>query len=56
MTDLGAEVVKLVSHATQQHLQNLLEKVTQVAQLKNNSFKVCIYRKPPVRSVELHLL
>lgn len=39
VTDLGAEVVKLVSHATQQHLQNLLEKVTQVAQQKNISFK-----------------
>uniref|UniRef100_A0A8C6U9N2 TAF4A RNA polymerase II, TATA box binding protein (TBP)-associated factor n=1 Tax=Neogobius melanostomus TaxID=47308 RepID=A0A8C6U9N2_9GOBI len=39
MTDLGAEVVKLVSHATQQHLRNLLEKVTQVAQQKNTSFK-----------------
>lgn len=39
VTDLGAEVVKLVSHATQQRLQNLLEKVTQVAQQKNISFK-----------------
>lgn len=39
VTDLGAEVVKLVSHATQQRLQNLLEKVTQVAQQKNVSFK-----------------
>lgn len=37
--DLGTEVVKLVSHATQQRLQNLLEKVTQVAQQKNMSFK-----------------
>lgn len=39
VTDLGVEVVKLVSHATQQRLQNLLEKVTQVAQQKNISFK-----------------
>uniref|UniRef100_A0A3B4AN20 TAFH domain-containing protein n=1 Tax=Periophthalmus magnuspinnatus TaxID=409849 RepID=A0A3B4AN20_9GOBI len=39
VTDFGTDVVKLVSHATQQHLQNLLEKVTQVAQQKNISFK-----------------
>ncbi|KAJ0068499.1 hypothetical protein NL108_008876, partial [Boleophthalmus pectinirostris] len=39
VTDFGGDVVKLVSHATQQHLQNLLEKVTQVAQQKNVSFK-----------------
>ncbi|XP_072238822.1 transcription initiation factor TFIID subunit 4 isoform X2 [Leuresthes tenuis] len=38
VTDLGAEVVNYVSYATQQRLQNLLEKVTQVAQQKN-SFK-----------------
>nr|CBN81038.1 TAF4 RNA polymerase II, TATA box binding protein (TBP)-associated factor, 135kDa [Dicentrarchus labrax] len=39
VTDLGAEVVNYVSHATQQRLQNLLEKVTQVAQQKNVNFK-----------------
>ncbi|XP_041812548.1 transcription initiation factor TFIID subunit 4 isoform X2 [Chelmon rostratus] len=39
VTDLGAEVVNLVSHATQQRLQNLLEKVSQVAQQKNVNFK-----------------
>ncbi|KAM4588185.1 transcription initiation factor TFIID subunit 4 [Odontesthes bonariensis] len=38
VTELGAEVVNYVSYATQQRLQNLLEKVTQVAQQKN-SFK-----------------
>ncbi len=42
MTDLGAEVVNYVSHATQQRLQNLLEKVSQVAQQKNGNFKVCL--------------
>lgn len=42
MTDLGAEVVTYVSHATQQRLQNLLEKVSQVAQQKNVNFKVCL--------------
>ncbi|XP_044079617.1 transcription initiation factor TFIID subunit 4 [Siniperca chuatsi] len=39
VTDLGAEVVNYVSHATQQRLQNLLEKVSQVAQQKNVNFK-----------------
>lgn len=40
--DLGPEVVNLVSHATQQRLQNLLEKVTVIAQQKNMNYKVCI--------------
>lgn len=38
--DLGPEVINYVSHATQQRLQNLLEKVTVVAQQKNITFKV----------------
>ncbi|KAK3512463.1 hypothetical protein QTP70_012998 [Hemibagrus guttatus] len=39
VTDLGPEVVNLVSHATQQRLQNLLEKVTVIAQQKNMNYK-----------------
>ncbi|XP_056461677.1 transcription initiation factor TFIID subunit 4-like isoform X3 [Gadus chalcogrammus] len=39
VSELGVDVVTFVSHATQQSLQNLLEKVTQVAQHKNFSFK-----------------
>ncbi|XP_029288147.1 transcription initiation factor TFIID subunit 4 isoform X2 [Cottoperca gobio] len=39
VTDLGAEVVNFVSHATRQQLQNLLGKVSQVAQQKNSTFK-----------------
>lgn len=39
VTDMGAEVVTFVSHATQQRLQNLLQKVSQVAQQKNTSYK-----------------
>uniref|UniRef100_A0A3Q4N8Q4 TAF4A RNA polymerase II, TATA box binding protein (TBP)-associated factor n=1 Tax=Neolamprologus brichardi TaxID=32507 RepID=A0A3Q4N8Q4_NEOBR len=39
VTELGPEVVNYVSHAAQQHLQNLLEKVSQVAQQKNITFK-----------------
>ncbi|XP_066558604.1 transcription initiation factor TFIID subunit 4 isoform X2 [Amia ocellicauda] len=39
ITDLGPEVVNFVSHATQQRLQNVLEKVTEIAQQRNISFK-----------------
>ncbi|TNN33041.1 Transcription initiation factor TFIID subunit 4 [Liparis tanakae] len=39
VSDLGAEVVNLVSHAAQQRLQNLLGKVSQVAQHRNGIFK-----------------
>lgn len=44
VTDLGAEVVTFVSHATQQRLQSLLEKVSHVAQQKNINFKVRLQR------------
>ncbi|XP_068598241.1 transcription initiation factor TFIID subunit 4-like [Brachionichthys hirsutus] len=39
VTELSAEAVNCVSHATQQRLQNLLEKVSQVAQQRNTNFK-----------------
>ncbi|XP_012717646.2 transcription initiation factor TFIID subunit 4 isoform X1 [Fundulus heteroclitus] len=39
VTELGAEVVNYISHATQQRLLNLLEKVSLVAQQKNVNFK-----------------
>ncbi|KAG9353202.1 hypothetical protein JZ751_017778 [Albula glossodonta] len=39
ITELGPEVVNLVSHAAQQRLQTLLEKVSQIAQQKNISLK-----------------
>ena len=42
VTSLGAEVVNLVSHATQQRLQNLVENVSHVAQQRNINFKVCL--------------
>lgn len=35
-------MVNFISHAAQQRLQSLLEKVTQVAQLKNLSLKVLL--------------
>lgn len=41
MSDLGPEVVNYVSHASQTRLQNLLEKVSEVAQQRNINFKVC---------------
>lgn len=42
VSELGTDVINYISHATQQRLQNLLEKVTQVAQQKNGTFKVII--------------
>ncbi|XP_029291847.1 transcription initiation factor TFIID subunit 4-like [Cottoperca gobio] len=37
--DLGADVINCISHAAQQRLQNLLERVSQVAQQRNTAFK-----------------
>lgn len=42
ISELGPDVVNFISHATQHRLMSLLEKVTQVAQLKNLSLKVQI--------------
>ncbi|XP_062318369.1 transcription initiation factor TFIID subunit 4-like [Osmerus eperlanus] len=39
LVELGPEVVTFLSHATEQRLRNLLERVTEVAQHKNISFK-----------------
>uniref|UniRef100_UPI0037E97961 transcription initiation factor TFIID subunit 4-like isoform X1 n=1 Tax=Semicossyphus pulcher TaxID=241346 RepID=UPI0037E97961 len=39
VSELGADVINYISYATQQRLQNLLEKVSQVAQQKNGTFK-----------------
>ncbi|XP_070695647.1 transcription initiation factor TFIID subunit 4-like isoform X2 [Pempheris klunzingeri] len=39
VSELGTDVINYISHATQQRLQNLLEKVSQVAQQKNLTFK-----------------
>uniref|UniRef100_A0A672J9H7 TATA-box binding protein associated factor 4 n=1 Tax=Salarias fasciatus TaxID=181472 RepID=A0A672J9H7_SALFA len=39
VSELGADVVNYISHATQQRLQNLLGKVSLVAQQKNVTFK-----------------
>ncbi|XP_049921083.1 transcription initiation factor TFIID subunit 4-like isoform X2 [Epinephelus moara] len=39
VSELGTDVINYISHATQQRLQNLLEKVSQVAQQKNTTFK-----------------
>ncbi|TKS77815.1 TFIID subunit 4 RNA polymerase II [Collichthys lucidus] len=40
VSELGTDVINYISHATQQRLQNLLEKVSQVALQKNTTFKV----------------
>ncbi|XP_068585785.1 transcription initiation factor TFIID subunit 4-like [Cebidichthys violaceus] len=37
--ELGADVINFISHATRQRLQNLMEKVSLVAQQKNTTFK-----------------
>ncbi|KAM6978025.1 transcription initiation factor TFIID subunit 4-like isoform 2-T2 [Aplochiton taeniatus] len=39
VSELGPEVINYISHATQQRLQTLLEKVSEVAQQKNITFK-----------------
>ncbi|XP_051957068.1 transcription initiation factor TFIID subunit 4 isoform X2 [Xyrauchen texanus] len=39
VTELGPEVVNIISHSTQQRLQNLLEKVSLIAQQKNMTYK-----------------
>ncbi|XP_028850525.1 transcription initiation factor TFIID subunit 4-like isoform X2 [Denticeps clupeoides] len=39
VNELGPEVINFVSHATQQRLKNLLEKVSEIAQQKNLSYK-----------------
>ncbi|XP_034445561.1 transcription initiation factor TFIID subunit 4-like [Hippoglossus hippoglossus] len=39
ISELGSDVINFISHATQQRLQSLLEKVSLVAQQKNVTFK-----------------
>ncbi|XP_053279834.1 transcription initiation factor TFIID subunit 4 [Pleuronectes platessa] len=39
VSELGSDVINFISHATQQRLQSLLEKVSLVAQQKNVTFK-----------------
>lgn len=40
--ELGPDVIGYISHATQTRLQNLLERVSHVATLKNQSLKVMV--------------
>lgn len=42
VSELGTDVINYISHATQQRLQDILEKVSHVAQQKNLTFKVII--------------
>lgn len=42
VSELGADVISYISHATQKRLLNLLEKVSHVAQLKNQNLKVMV--------------
>lgn len=57
VSELGTDVINYISHATQQRLQNLLEKASQVAQQKNITFKVMInYSKSSMGETHLHFL
>lgn len=42
VSELGADVTSYISHVTQMRLLNLLEKVSHVAQLKNQNLKVVV--------------
>lgn len=55
VSELGADVVSYISHAAQQRLQDLLEKVSHVAQLKNQMFKVTLGRSRRVNLTPRHL-
>ncbi|CAG04080.1 unnamed protein product [Tetraodon nigroviridis] len=57
VSELGADVISYISHATQNRLLNLLEKVSHVAQLKNHNLKVMVAGSNTRRSlVNLDLL
>lgn len=43
ITEIHPDVVSYVSHATQQRLQNLVEKLSETAQQKNISYKVTVF-------------
>ncbi|XP_033910845.3 transcription initiation factor TFIID subunit 4-like isoform X1 [Acipenser ruthenus] len=40
--ELGPDIVNIVSHATQLRLQSLIEKVTEIAQQRNITYKGCV--------------
>lgn len=42
ITDVHPDVVNFVSHATQQRLQTLVEKISEVAQQRNITYKVSV--------------
>lgn len=57
VSELGTDVINYISHATQQRLQNLLEKASQVAQQKNITFKVIFNcSKSGTTRIHLHFL
>lgn len=43
ITEIHPDVVSYVSHATQQRLQNLVEKLSETAQQRNISYKVTVF-------------
>lgn len=42
VADINPDVLGLLSHATQERLQDLLEKLTVIAQHHNVSYRVCV--------------
>lgn len=47
VTDVGPEVVALISHATQECLRGLLEKLTEMAEHRKSGLKVSQYDSAP---------
>lgn len=51
VTDLDPEVLKYISHATQNYMKNMLEKASRIAKERNCDFRVCLL----CRSSDLYL-
>lgn len=56
ITDIHPDVVSYVSHAAQQRLQNLVEKLSETAQQKNISYKVTVFFNCVNGSVQKNIL
>ena len=51
LDDVPADVVTLISHATQERLRNMLEKLATVAEHRLEIYKVFVYTKTVFQSV-----
>lgn len=52
ITDVPAEVVTFISHATQNRLRTVIEKVTVITQHRMESYKVSVQRKVCYRTMQ----